>query len=258
MSIMKKTDSRRPYRLDAAPLDYAPENELGVVFLFSNLAKKQFGLRVERVKSSYPDCIAYRGEKKIRLEFEYRSRNFALHRHDPKKCDWLVCWIHDWPACPSSVQVIELRKFYGLGFNVWVVPLAGENAKRISRTERSDLWSVPSQSTKDDIVLYYRSTPDKFIQDIFKIGIPEEVGKPGWKSGRDWMASIRRVASLRTPLHLAELKSHPVLSRAGFVRANVFSRYKVTPHWPELYKMIIDRNPSAAIALKAYGPGKIL
>ena len=41
----KKPDSHRPHRLDGAPLDYAPENELGVVFLFSTLAKKQFGLR---------------------------------------------------------------------------------------------------------------------------------------------------------------------------------------------------------------------
>jgi len=98
----KKADSHRPHRLDGAPLDYAPENEFGVVFLFSTLAKKQFGLRVERIKSSYPDCIAYRGENKVRLEFEYRSRNFAGHHHDPKKCDWLVCWIHDWPGCPSN------------------------------------------------------------------------------------------------------------------------------------------------------------
>src|SRR5947209_8001852 len=94
----------RPPRLDNAPLDYAPENEQGVVFLFSHLAKKRYGLRVERIQAAFPDCIAFLGTQRVRIEFEYRSRNFALHRHDPGGCDWIVCWIHDWPGVPDRLR----------------------------------------------------------------------------------------------------------------------------------------------------------
>jgi hypothetical protein len=52
-------NSERPLPLNNAPLQYAPENELGVVFLFSAIAKRlQF--RVEKIRAAYPDCIAYR------------------------------------------------------------------------------------------------------------------------------------------------------------------------------------------------------
>jgi hypothetical protein len=44
----------------------------------------------------------------VRIEFEYRSRNFAAHRHDPGGCDPIVCWVHDWPDCP--IEVLELRQ----------------------------------------------------------------------------------------------------------------------------------------------------
>ena len=119
--MTKKYESlkRRTSRLDGAPLDYAPENEQGVVFLFSQLARKSYGLRVERVQTGYPDCIAYKRGKRIRIEFEYRSRNFRQQKHDPKLCDWIVCWEHNWPGVPKRLRVVELRRDFGLGFNVW-------------------------------------------------------------------------------------------------------------------------------------------
>src|SRR5262249_43527073 len=40
---------------DRAPLDYAPDNEQGVIYLFSHLARKRFGLRIERVQAGFPD-----------------------------------------------------------------------------------------------------------------------------------------------------------------------------------------------------------
>jgi hypothetical protein len=65
------SDATRTPRLDHAPLDYAPENEQGVVFLFAHLARRRFGLRVERVQQGFPDCIAYRTGRRVRIEFEY-------------------------------------------------------------------------------------------------------------------------------------------------------------------------------------------
>ena len=44
------------------------------------------------------------------VEVEFESRNFLKHGHDPKKCDVIVCWVHNWPECPKEIEVVELRK----------------------------------------------------------------------------------------------------------------------------------------------------
>jgi hypothetical protein len=51
--------------------------------------------------------VGERRWESVRIEFEYRSRNFHEHGHDPAGCDVVVCWEHDWPGCP--VEVLELR-----------------------------------------------------------------------------------------------------------------------------------------------------
>ena len=93
---------------------YEPVNEMGVMVLFSMLAPR-LGFVIESVQSWFPDC-----EAKIevepgrwqhfRIEFEYESRGFKLHGHDPQKCDLIVCWRHNWKNCPPNLQVLELSK----------------------------------------------------------------------------------------------------------------------------------------------------
>jgi hypothetical protein len=92
-------------------LMYAPLNEDGVILAFGMLAA-DLGFSVEKVSKTFPDCTAKRrvGESRwepVRIEFEYRSRNFRDHGHDPAKCDLIVCWEHDWPGAP--IEVLELR-----------------------------------------------------------------------------------------------------------------------------------------------------
>ena len=87
-------------------------NELGVLFLFGTVAA-ELGFVVAWIRSEFPDCEAMIlvGDDKwqrIRIEFEYESRNFLKHMHDAKECDLIVCWKHNWPECP--VKVLELRK----------------------------------------------------------------------------------------------------------------------------------------------------
>ena len=58
----------RALTLENAPMQYAHENELGVVYLFAHVAKKlQF--IIEKIGAKYPDCIAHRKagdtEKKV-------------------------------------------------------------------------------------------------------------------------------------------------------------------------------------------------
>ena len=45
---------------------------------------------------------------RLRIEFEYESRNFLRHLHDPSQCDIIVCWKHNWKGCPGEIEVIEL------------------------------------------------------------------------------------------------------------------------------------------------------
>jgi hypothetical protein len=95
-------------------LQHAPTNEMGVVFLFGALAPS-LGYLVESLGVAFPDCIAKRRLRgpnepweRVRIEFEFKSRNFLAHKHDAKKCDLIVCWEHDWHDCP--LEVLELKK----------------------------------------------------------------------------------------------------------------------------------------------------
>lgn len=97
--------------LVATALACEPVSESGVVFLFGMLAK-QLGFAVTKIQTEFPDCEALcRAEEgkwqKVRIEFEYASKNFVTHMHDPGGCDLIVCWVHDWPEC--RLDVIELR-----------------------------------------------------------------------------------------------------------------------------------------------------
>lgn len=100
--------------LALAAMAHAPTNELGVLFLFGILAA-DLGFRVERLQAAFPDCEAKRevapGKwELVLIELEIYSRNFKLHRHDPKGCHVIVCWKHNWPDCPEWLEVIELSK----------------------------------------------------------------------------------------------------------------------------------------------------
>jgi hypothetical protein len=93
-------------------ISHAPTNESGVVFLFGVLAG-ELGFRIQRIQTEFPDCEAMRqiepGKwQRVRIEFEYESRNFVLHMHPAAKCDVIVCWRHNWKDCP--LEVIELSK----------------------------------------------------------------------------------------------------------------------------------------------------
>lgn len=92
---------------------HAPVNEQGVVLLFGMLAE-QLGFRVQLVRQGYPDCKAARDigngrYEEVNIEFEFRSSGFKSHLREEVKTDIIVCWVHDWKNCPSSIQVLELH-----------------------------------------------------------------------------------------------------------------------------------------------------
>ena len=95
-------------------LQHAPINEQGVVFLFGMVCS-ELDYRIEAVKTGFPDCEAKRkiaGRKeqwqRVRIEFEFQSKNFLEHDHKEEDCDVIVCWEHNWPDCP--IEVLELKE----------------------------------------------------------------------------------------------------------------------------------------------------
>ena len=93
-------------------LAHEPVNELGVVFVFGMLARRM-GFVVQHLQPAFPDCEALlevaRGVwQRVRIEFEFESRNFLKHRHRKDGCDMIICWRNNWPDCP--LEVIELSR----------------------------------------------------------------------------------------------------------------------------------------------------
>ena len=98
----------------------APVNEMGVVLVFGMVAA-DIGYAVDAVGTAFPDCSARRlvadgpggalgadaRWEPVRVEFEYRSRNFFYHGHEVDECDVIICWQHDWPDCPLEVLALE-------------------------------------------------------------------------------------------------------------------------------------------------------
>jgi hypothetical protein len=117
--IALERSQRKPHgQLYGEPIEFrglrhAPINEQGVVFLFG-MVSRELGFNIESVQQGFPDCegkYLYDSKKnlwaKARIEFEYRSSSFLQHGHDSAQCDFIVCWINDWPDCP--IDVLELR-----------------------------------------------------------------------------------------------------------------------------------------------------
>lgn len=109
-----KLDDRPTYGnpIDFRGLRHEPVNEDGVVFLFGMVAR-ELGYMVEAVQAGFPDCEAKRqvdaGKwQRVRIEFEYESRNFRDHGHPTEGCDVIVCWRHNWPECPAHLEIVEL------------------------------------------------------------------------------------------------------------------------------------------------------
>lgn len=92
-------------------LDHAPTSESAVVFLFGGVAE-ELGFVMEMLNTAFPDGEGRRriGDiwRRVRIEFELRSRNFRDHGHSARGCNLVVCWEHNWPDCP--VEVLELKR----------------------------------------------------------------------------------------------------------------------------------------------------
>jgi hypothetical protein len=113
VQVMSRNEHRQGRSLGFRGFAFAPTCEHDVVQLFGAVAK-ELGFEIIGNRSAFPDCKARRLQKAQRdhfidclIEYEFSSLDFKKHRHDPKGCDLIVCWEHNWPDCP--VEVLELK-----------------------------------------------------------------------------------------------------------------------------------------------------
>ena len=85
-----------------------PSNEMQVREWFvAHMAESTYDLVASQ--EAFPDYILADDTGKLyRVEVEYKSSNFIRHRHDPEKCDFILCWVHD---TQLSLPVLELSNW---------------------------------------------------------------------------------------------------------------------------------------------------
>lgn len=73
-----------------------PKYEQEVVFLFSKFHIQLGFPLITKIAPAFPDAEALDKDGKHRkIEFEVLSSDFINHSHDPKACDFIICWEDD-------------------------------------------------------------------------------------------------------------------------------------------------------------------
>jgi len=171
-------------------LVYAPLNENGVIFLFGKIVD-DLNMYIEEIKPGFPDCIARRfvgkGWESIAIEFEYKSSNFKQHSHDPKKCDVIVCWEHDWPEC--TIEVIELKSEIQ---NLKNYPIArpGSSDNKAKDIEKDIDKILSRKGAAPDVKRWYKAIFDGLSKVDDSIWAKVGTKYVGWYSPEKSFASI--------------------------------------------------------------------
>lgn len=176
-SSMGKTSKTSHQVINYKGMQYAPEGELGVVYLFSKLQRELGYLSVVRLKDTFPDCEAIKfGRKKVQIEFEFRSKNFLSQHKEKglKEVNEIVCWEDNWPPAKRGllgkhkVAIKELREILGFERNVWFHVIK----KRYHKSYMEDLLNSPKtgdlpchkSAKKGDLLLDYFGAPLSYIK----------------------------------------------------------------------------------------------
>ena len=264
---MKKSPHVRSDLIHFEGMTHAPENELGVVFLFGKVHKRLGFTAIDEVKPGFPDCWAWRrtskGTKRTWIEFEYRSSSFKSHvvgrqltGLKPKK-GFIVCWEHNWPGCEKYAEVIDLRAIAEQGPRVWIqstLPQYQHEMDEIPYNFTKDwTWTVSPRAKKGDLLLLWRAgsrskgrhwdVSTDLLQSFANIA--EIVSTPRKKNSEFIRAAeIRRVATLENPLRWGALRADPVLRMAPFIRAQMQGQWDVTGYWWRLHSLLVQLNTS--------------
>lgn len=157
---------------------------------------------------------------------------------------------------PRSLRIVELKKFFGVGFKVWIQPAIKSQQEYLDEHDKM-AWGLSKRATNGDLLLMYRCHPAKTIQDVFVLTGQLARGKAGWRRGDAYFGTIKRICRLASPIFLDDIRRHPVLKTATFVRQNFQGNLLVSEYWPYFHEMIVNRNPSLKKKLSRFAPEKL-
>jgi predicted RNA-binding protein with PUA-like domain len=69
-----------------------------------------------------------------------------------------------------------------------------------------------------------------------------------------YMARVRRVCKLKSPVTLQRMREDRELRTSSFIRAQIQGRPKVTAHWPAIYGLIAGLNRPAEKPVRKFQP----
>lgn len=98
--------------LGSTGLLFEPENELGVVSIFS-IYHRELGFPfIVKIQREFPDAIVISDDgEPVAIEFEYKASTFIQHQHEAGSCDLVVCWVNDLPKEASiGTDVFALKE----------------------------------------------------------------------------------------------------------------------------------------------------
>lgn len=244
-------------------MQYAPEGELGVVYLFSKLQKKLGYTSIIRMKDTFPDCEALKfGGKKVQIEFEFRSRNF-LNQHKVRglrKVNEIICWEDNWPAKERGllnkhrVAIRDLRGVLGLGRNIWFHVIKKHNhesyMKYLLNGPKTGALPCHKSAKRGDLLLDYFGTPKSYIKGIELLTSDAYSTK---SKEFKYRADIRRIAVLKNVIHMDKMKSETSLVGAFFFKSGaLMGPPRVTEYWPQLSELILRMNPKLKSKITKY------
>lgn len=71
-----------------------PKNEMELIIVFSQVCQ-QYGFKIVKAQAEFPDAIIRYKDIEYKVEFEFKSSNFWMHKHNPTECDLIICWEDD-------------------------------------------------------------------------------------------------------------------------------------------------------------------
>jgi hypothetical protein len=113
-------------------------NEMGVIVEFAKRSESM-GWEIVSIQAGFPDVTIknIKTGEIVRAEIEYNSSSFYAHKHDPAKCDLIICWVHDWKECVMPVWELSITVF---GNNVVVPKMDNKDRKIMSLLVDNYYW----------------------------------------------------------------------------------------------------------------------
>ncbi len=244
---------------------YAPEGELGVVYLFSKLQRQLGFASVVRLGDSFPDCEALRRTgrgraRAVQIEFEFRSRSFLAHhkRAGLKAVDLIICWEDNWSPEDRGllkrhrVEIIELRKELGLAGDVWLhiatKPYQDSYLEDLRRGPKTGALPCFKGAKRGDLMLDYIGAPFSYIAGIERLTSDAYQATSG---PFPYRADTHRIFTLDAPVHMTRMKGERSLAGAPFLKTGGLQGYpRVTEYWPQLCMLILRLNPKKTPAIR--------